>query len=79
MGKKITIKVSDEKLRWAKYPLPSEAIKTKTFLKEKKRLMRTTDHSEAWCHEKAIDKARRVLKIRRMASLLPKTKSRARK
>jgi len=69
MSKKMT---KDEKYRWARYPLPSEAIKTKTFHKEKKRLMRTTDHSEAWCHEKAITKAQRVLRIRRMARISKK-------
>lgn len=72
-------KIPEAKLRWAKYPLATEAVKTKTFAKHKAFLKRTTDHSDAWCHEKAIGEAQKVLKIRRMASLLPKTTGRKRK
>jgi len=72
-------KVTDEKLRWAKYPLATEAIKTKTFKKRKAYYQRTTKHSDAYCHELAINDAIKVLKIRRMASLLPKPRSRKRK
>jgi len=61
-------KYEDKRERWARYPLATEAIKTKTYKKKLKLYMKKGD-SRAYANEKAINDAIKVLRRQRMKTL----------